>query len=137
MTPAALVAARDACIDAGTIRVRGWLAPPWGVGGLSNNIEPAWLGEWATMRVLWTKPLPSAGCLAATDCVWEWIHVAPGTGVAITAPDRWVEVTGHYSDPASASCHVVGDNVALIADPVAYCRRMFVATAVTDVPAPG
>jgi hypothetical protein len=138
MTVGGLAGAHGGCLDAGTIHVRGWLSPPWGVGGLNIGIEPAWLGEWFSDLVLWQKPHPADGCFTDTDCVWEWAHVNPGSGVDLGSPERWVELTGHYRDSLSTTCHYVGtgDHEGHT-DPVADCRGHFVVTAVSDIAAPG
>jgi hypothetical protein len=119
--------------------VRGWLAPAWGVGGISDGIEPAWLGESMSELVIWLKPHPADGCPTDADCVWEWVHVKPSSGVSLGTTERWVELTGHYRDPAAGSCHYAqaGVNPNLIADPLAWCASHFVVTAVRDIPAPG
>jgi hypothetical protein len=136
MTAEALMAAYGSCFDAGTIRVEGWLAPPEGVGGTTNGISPSWLGEWATDLVIWASPPASAFCGSAS-CGFEWVHVQPGSGVNLGASERWVEITGHYGDAASPTCHFTGADFNGIGDPVAYCRKSFVATAIHEIAAPG
>ena len=136
MTAEALMTAYGSCFDAGTIKVRGWLAPPEGVGGTNNGISPSWLGEWATDLVIWAAPPTSAFCGSAS-CGFEFVHVPPGSGVSLGAPERWVELTGHYGDAAASTCHFTGTDFNGIGDAVAYCRKNFVATAVRDIAAPG
>ena len=127
-----------ACIGAADVRVVGWLAPPWGIGGTLIGIEPTWLGEPITDPVLWLKPHNPDGCFLADDCFWVFVHIRPGSGVAFTVPERWVEVTGHFDDPVARTCRWDGHTN----DPVApqraveTCRDAFVVTAVRDAAQP-
>ena len=136
MTAEGLITAYGSCFDAGTIKVTGWLAPPEGVGGTTNGISPAWLGEWATDLVIWAAPPSSAFC-DSPSCAFEWVHVQPASGVDLGAPERWVEITGHYGDPAASTCHFTGTDPNGIGDAPAYCKKMFVATGIRDIAAPG
>jgi hypothetical protein len=124
------------------VAVRGWLAPPWGIGGLANGIEPAWLGEWATDVVLWSDlPPDPPGCYDDWACIFFFPHVRPGSGVVLGPPARWVELTGHFADPTAAACRFVSsapwrDPSLVGEDPVAVCRDRFVAESVRTISRP-
>lgn len=126
------------CVGSRELTVIGYLAPPWGVGGTSNGLAPAWLGEWAGLpSVLWLRPRNSAGCLAATDCVWMFLY-APDAATLPLTPDRWVRVSGHFNDPAATSCRWAGPDGDPVTDAsaAAVCRQHFVVTSIADVPTP-
>ena len=55
----------------------------------------------------WLAPSPD-------DVGDHWLAVAvdPASAVVLPEPGRWVDVTGHVDDPASAQCHVVPGNPA-------------------------
>ena len=127
------------CFGHRSIDVTGYLAPPWGIGGLANGVTPAWLGEWAGLDdVLWLKPHPAMGCVADDDCVWLFIHAPDATALPL-APDRWVTLTGHFDDPASLTCRATGagpDAVTSDAQAIATCRGHFVVTGIRTVKPP-
>ena len=128
-----------ACFGSRDVRVRGWVAPSWGVGDTSTGVAPSWLGETMTNPVLWLKPRNRSGCFSEDDCVWVFVHVSPSGGVTFDLPERWVEVTGHFDDPAAQTCrwdgrtNPPGDTVNQAVD---RCRDEFVVTAVHATAAP-
>ena len=119
--------------------VTGYLAPPWGIGGIGNGVVPSWLGEWGGLDVvLWQHPRPAAGCVSDSDCLWMFIHASDPATVPLT-PERWVTLTGHFDDALSATCRAEGhgsDAVTTDALAIATCRGHFVVTEVRTVPAP-
>ncbi len=125
------------CLGRSEIRVTGWLAAPWGIGWGSPGVEPAWLGDMlAIWRVLWLKPMVGEGCYEDTDCLWMHLTSPNASSLSLT-PDRWVTITGHFDDPAAASCYWTGStgvySVPLTkAEAVALCRSHFVVTAIDD-----
>lgn len=133
-----LLTAGRACFGAGDVRVFGWVAPAWGVGGLSSGIVPSWIGEWSTDPVLWLKPRNPTGCYTESDCVWIFIHIRPGWGAVFSLPERWVQVTGHFDDSVAKTCVWDGHTNAPITPQHAIetCRNAFVVTAVVDAAAP-
>ena len=131
------------CLGRSEIGVTGWLADPWGIGWGSPRVEPAWLGDMlAIWRVLWLKPMPTdptgspLGCVEDTDCLW--LHLtSPNASALPLSPDRWVTITGHFDDPAAATCHWIGPEQGYStpltkAEAVALCRSHFVVTAIED-----
>ena len=117
----------------------GYLAPPWGIGGLSNGVTPSWLGEWAGLEsVLWVKPHPAEGCPTDQDCVWSYLFAPDSAAIQLT-PDRWVTVTGHFDDPRSLTCRATGtgyDAVPTDAEAIVTCREHFVVTEMRTAVAP-
>ena len=127
------------CFGNADLDVTGYLAPSWGIGGLSNGIQPAWLGDWAGLDVvLWLKPRPQAGCSTDTDCQWLFLHAHDATALAL-APDRWVTVTGHFDDPVATTCRATGtgpDAVPSDAEAAVQCREHFVVTGIRTIAPP-
>ena len=83
-----------------------------------------------TLTAWWSGPSPFEGCIDSPPGVdwlycaralggWlapspdevgiTWLSVAvdPASGVVLPEPGRWVEVAGHFDDPAAAACNVV------------------------------
>jgi hypothetical protein len=95
-----------------------------------GNPQPAWLLS-PISNQLYLSPVES------NDGSW-WQSVVLGPGISRDAAwtDRWIEVTGHYDDPAAATCRrdVTADSVSdwtglqAIVD---QCRQTFVVTDVT------
>jgi len=133
----ALLADGETCYGAQAVTVIGWLAPAWGIGGVESGIEPAWLGELPPDPVLWHQPRNPTGCFTDEDCLFTFVHRAPGT-IDLTGPERWVAVTGHFHDPVADTCTwngTIGQPISA-EDAVARCSLAFVATAVEDTVQP-
>jgi hypothetical protein len=65
------------------------------------------------------------------------ISIDPDSGVTMPERGQWVEVTGHFDDPAAQDCGAASD--AMETDPgelVFNCRLQFVPTAVVVTTAP-
>jgi hypothetical protein len=126
-----------ACTGSRELAVVGYVAPSWGIGGPSNGLVPTWLGEWQGLpSVLWAKPHPADGCLAADDCVWMFLFAANPAALPL-APDRWVAVTGHLDDPTARTCRWAGRGDAITPSrAVEICRAHFVVTGIADGPPP-
>ncbi|HET9522439.1 MAG TPA: hypothetical protein VFO73_15430 [Candidatus Limnocylindrales bacterium] len=50
----------------------------------------------------WLAPSPDD-----VGITWLAVAVDPASGVVLQEPGRWVEVTGHFDDPAATACNVV------------------------------
>jgi hypothetical protein len=130
-----------ACFGHTDIVVTAYIAPPEGIGGTSNGITPAWLGEWSGLPVvLSSKPSTIDGCREEFSCPWMFIFASKPALLPLT-PERWVSVTGHFDDPASATCRATpgydgGDGPATDAEAIAICRGHFVITEIRTVAAP-
>ncbi len=130
------------CYGKNAVTIQGWLDVAWGIGGVSNGVDPRWLGEEMAAYVLWLKPMnaDNPGCFKEDDCVFADLHVKPGSGVTLTAPPRWVEIIGHFDDAAAATCIVARENPFNISkeEAIRICRSHFVVTAVRNLSsAPG
>ncbi len=117
---------RLACFGNRSLTVEGTYGcpPAGGCGGLSyGSFEPGWLAGPYVTNPLWVE--------YPTSSVVE-LRFAPDSG--ITPPDQGsvVRVTGHFSDPASASCRIAtGDPIAVDAMTAElYCRERFVVDAI-------
>ena len=137
MTVDQLLAADRACFGGRDLGVTGWLAEPWGIGGYSTGVEPAWLGEVMTDVVLWTQPRGTDACQSDSACDFAFLHFPPDSDPWTLPLDRWVRLTGHFEDPLAATCGWNGTN-----DPktpeqaVELCREAFVVTSIEDAPDP-
>ena len=132
-----LLADGATCYGGQAVTVIGWLAPAWGIGGVESGIEPSWLGEMPPDPVLWHQPRNPNGCFDDDDCVWTFLHRAPGA-TGLDGPDRWVAVTGHFQDPVAETCLWGGTICVPISteDAIERCRGAFVVTAVEDTTEP-
>lgn len=117
------------CFGDAPITFRAWNTVGPGCGGMQAGIfEPGWLASpFAQLSLtIWPDEVEYAG-----NCGSGAVHPALG---ALPPAQQWVQVTGHWADPASATCRVRPDP----AYPGAYaggslvfeCRSKFVATAV-------
>ena len=127
-----------ACYRDRELRFTAFVAAPEGLGGArSYRIEPLWLaspGHWLAVddskqpEEFYSGPfLPVAA--------------RPRIEAALTDQDhRWVEVVGHFSDPAAEKCRVTlgsGEPSAPTADQaIEICRTSFVVSALKRVAAP-
>jgi hypothetical protein len=129
------------CFGHSDITVSGYLGAPEGIGGTSNGITPSWLGEWSGLTVvLALQPFSADGCREEDSCPWTFVFSRKPAVLALT-PARWVRVTGHFDDPAAATCRAApgGDGVSgprTDADAIAICRGHFVLTKIETIAAP-
>ena len=121
------------CIGSSPVTFAAWSTQGGGCGGFApGRFEPAWLASPFAYYPLILTPMevPYGGCGSAAG--------APGTEM----PEQlqWVEVTGHWDDPAAAECHWIPQPELPWSGPgsdlVASCREKFVATSVTPTSAP-
>jgi hypothetical protein len=129
-----------ACFDDEDIEIQGWIDAPVGIGFEPTWIEPKWLSfpvfDWA----LWSLPPgPDQDCGGAEPCTSMFAFLNPDSGVLFEGPPRWVIVTGHLNDPASATCHYASDPPRTFtaeddARARETCAERFVLTAVREAP---
>jgi hypothetical protein len=126
------------CYGSGELRFVAFVAAPDGLGGTrSYRIEPDWL----VSRSHWIAPDDSKQP--------EGFFSGPFLPVAVPAAGEtsfadlaghWVEVRGHFADPAADTCRVTfGDGASMApihSESVEICRTSFVVTAIDGVPAP-
>lgn len=122
------------CFGDAPISFRAWQTLGGGCGGYQPGIfEPGWLA--APFASLALNFAPDKVEYNAWNCGWGTVH--PDMG-ALPPDQQWVQVTGHWADPASATCRVRPDRAypgIYAARSLAFeCRTMFVATAVLASP---
>jgi hypothetical protein len=131
---------RLACLGRTEVTFRAWVVPQGGRGGTCGG-PPALIWLTCTMSV------PPDAVAAHMVLTGPTLGVTPRPGAAIPAswrgilpPGTWVQVTGHFDDPAAAGCgaaFIVGTSKGGIDTPakfVTWCRSQFVATRVAAVP---
>ena len=122
-------AARLACFGQTSITFAATIFKPILDCGIGPQIEPAWFCFPGVFVAVPNAP-PDSG-LAALDAYWK-----PGSGLTAASftIDKTVTITGHFDDPAAASCHITsqpaGQSQEPAADVVLACREAFVVTAV-------
>ena len=122
------------CFGTSPITFATWHTQGGGCGGfVPGRFEPEWLAHPFATFALVISPMevPYGDCGSAV--------VAPGTDVADL--QQWVEVTGHWNDPASESCHWIPQrdfpwSGGSGGDLETNCRLKFVATSVVPTSAP-
>jgi hypothetical protein len=123
------------CFGSRTIHVSGYLGQPEGLGGQCGySVTPDWLtGTCLVYPAGWLQPI--AGPFGASRPLLVFARPAVA---ALLKGGHWVELTGHYDDPASTTCQTRDEHGKLesIAQTVAMCRSHFVVTAVRPISAP-
>jgi hypothetical protein len=124
------------CFGRQPMTFRAWVAECQGCfgGDEGADMEPAWL----------LNP-PDRIALSPVEGLSDIVMPVTPVESLIVQPEwtgHWVEVTGHYDDPASASCREVADpRTGAIQLPrqvtIDNCRQQFVVTAVRLVAGPG
>ena len=103
------------------LRFRAYVSQMTGVGTCTVSIAPGdgWLNPCGgPSRILVVAPGREEGLAA---------FLPPDMVVDLIPVDRWVEVIGHFDDPAAARCGVQGEEGPTPDDQaVKLCRAMFV-----------
>jgi hypothetical protein len=129
------VGAAVTCFGDAPITFRTWTATCDGCsGGYSGQTQPAWLLN-PTTNVLYLSPVESTGDW------WSTVVVHPSVEVDPAWKDAQLELTGHFDDPAAATCHYEpsSDEFTWWSGQQQYidqCRQTFVVTEVTVVSRP-
>jgi hypothetical protein len=127
--------AEDCFADA-TLTIRGWSPEPQGVGGCCfPDPDPVWLA--AAFPAGWLMPTEPGELGSPTLS----LHVPPNVDAGGINGDAWIEVVGHFRDPASVTCtHTPNPtvNVPLAAPQhvVRICEQRFVVESVRVVDGP-
>ena len=92
-------------------------------GTMAGNFAPFWLAWPLGGQFLWADFHSDVGPLV--------VHAAPDSGVELPAVGSIVRVTGHFSDPISATCTMstfIGEQATAVDQRTAelYCRERFV-----------
>jgi hypothetical protein len=130
----------EGCFGDASITIRGFVPLADGFGGCCPpHGEPSWLAGTFPGSIL------AAGVTEEDFPTYQFsVRVPPGVDRALldfSGTGRWVEVVGHYRDPASASC--VSRPQRHYPNPLAsheamqaLCRERFVVESVTEVEGP-
>lgn len=129
--------ARLICFDDEEITIVAWwpeLPEDAGLGGAcgASDHEVGWLiCQNINFNQLGAGPDES-------PTIGRWpVSIDPASGVSMPARGQWVEVTGHFDDPAAQQC---GDAAALMSSDagalVFECRLQFAVSSVAPAPAP-
>jgi hypothetical protein len=128
-------AAATVCYPEVPITFRAWSVPCQGCYDPNPGVaEPAWLAS-PTANQLFLSPIES-------DAGWSMsVVLGPSLQLDRAWSRAWLELTGHFDDPAAASCHSepTRDDLAYWSGQgwiVDQCRQTFVVTGVTFVPGP-
>ena len=117
---------RVGCYGSRDVSFRAWIVDPGeGYGGTCPQISPSWL-QVCVLPDWWL----AAG--KSTAGTLDGLKRPDATG-DLAGVSRWVNVTGHFDDPAAATCRLaVGDGVATDPPPAGWfvlqCRMRFVVT---------
>jgi len=128
---------RPRCFGSATLRVAGFLAEPDGLGGTCGaTASPEWLtGGCPSYPDGWLQPL--AAPYLQTD---DLDLYARSTLAPALKQGHWVLVSGHFDDPLSSTCRLIGPEPGQLAEPIATsvkeCRQHFVVTSVASSSAP-
>lgn len=111
------------CYRGGNVAIRGWFDAYTDPGGEVPTVSPSWLDPFAR-PTLWS----GEGVNWDTGAGFE-VFVDPATDVALPTSPGWYTMTGHFDDPAAATC-VRTDGANAGHSAAEECRNQFV---VTDV----
>ena len=149
LTVDAYLAADPSCFVSADITVAGWSDDAVNGWFGPRSIEPSWLGNDATEYSVLRSTLPGAPCPSGDGgdgpgvCPGALVvHVSPESAFTLEGNGRWVLVTGHRADPASATCrYVAGDEGGSDPTPapddvVATCASRFVLTSAVEATPP-
>jgi len=116
---------RIACFGSRELTFRAWVVDPGvGYGGTCLVVTPTWLQEWVLPDWLLAPGKTSHAQLHALK--------RPDATGNLRGVSRWVEVAGHFDDPAAATCRPPTGPDSVGQPPVGWyvlrCREQFVVT---------
>jgi hypothetical protein len=125
------------CFGDAPITLRAYAVPCNGCGdggGTRDRYVPDWLAN-PNPGALFLAPL------AIQEGGFTPVRLPPTLGLNAGWASHWLEVTGHFDDPASATCRwypdpATGGIVAIAQSTIDQCRQEFVVTAVRVVSGP-
>jgi hypothetical protein len=126
------------CFGGQSMTFRAWSGPCRACGQSTPIQEPGWLGTWSEQTLV-LSPLAGDGP-TRTALVHPSLGI-DGDALNLHWRNRWVEVTGHFDDPAAASCRSAFDLDELASYQgkqwtIDECRRQFVITAMRPMEGP-
>jgi hypothetical protein len=120
------------CFNAEPITFRGWWPGGAAPGGdcAAATTEIGWLVcQNLNPNSLGADPSESGGRFT--------VSLDPATGVVMPDGGQWVDVTGHFDDPAAPRCASVAETMGTDAGSLVFsCRLQFVLSSVVVAPAP-
>ena len=125
-----------ACFGNATLQITGYVAE-CGCGGVTNSQgRPAWLIDSLGFAPFYLAP---AVVQAETGPGGFGFRIDPAHPVTVPAPGTHVEVSGHFDDPAAATCRVFPNPGAIgpvlpNAQTIAICRQAFVVSTLRTLP---
>jgi hypothetical protein len=116
---------RAACFGSRQLRFRAWVVDPGeGYGGACMEVVTAWLQP-CVLPDWWLAPDRTG--TVRLDAVRR-----PGAVGDLKGVGRWVNVTGHFDDPAAATCRSAAGPTVIGEPPVGWsvlhCREQFAVT---------
>jgi hypothetical protein len=126
------------CFGGQPMTFRAWSGSCGACGHPTRSQEPSWLSEWSG-RALALSPLAGDGP-SRTAVVHPSLGI-DGDALDLHWRNRWVEVTGHFDDPAAGACRSPVDPDQLTDYQgrqwtIDECRRQFVITAMRPIEGP-
>ena len=128
-------AAVISCYGPAPITFRAYSASCYQCGGeQEGNPQPAWLIN-SSMNALYLAPDENSGGWSSTAVL------APDLTLDTAWTNAWIDVTGHFDDPAAATCHIE-PTIDMIQwwsgqqSTIDQCRQTFVVTGVTVATGP-
>jgi hypothetical protein len=124
-----------ACYGGAALTIEGYSVDCGGCGGVDEyDRSPAWLAL-NVPRYALSGSVPTPGQEQITSFP---MFMDPASGIVFPAAGSFVRVTGHFNDPAAATCKVTpkpGSSVSALdpASVITACRASFVVTAVSEV----
>lgn len=135
VSPTFPASASPVCFGDRPITLRGFAHGCGGCGGVTGMTgTPAWLADPLGYFDFWIGPT------ADPESLRLGVEIDPASGLETPAPGAFLEVTGHFSDPASADCRwepFAGEFAYVPPVPAvqAGCRQRFVASSIRVITA--
>ena len=125
------------CFGSQTLKIRGVVSDCGGCGGTTAELgSPSWLIDPLGYSAVYLVPriVP-----ADTNHAAFTIMINPAYSVTVPVAGTYVELTGHFSDPAAATCRIhplpgAAGPVAPKGRTVAVCEQTFVLTGIRTLP---
>jgi hypothetical protein len=128
-------ALRSFCYEGQALTVTGYVVDCGGCGGTGPlAASPSWLIDALGFSRFWLSPSPDGNISSGVG-----VDVDPAHPINLPAFGRKVRLTGHFADPASATCRLIpasgsGAELPPPGQAILQCREEFVATGVTLLP---
>jgi hypothetical protein len=127
------------CYGSSELRFVAFRATPDGLGGTTTYfIEPEWLDASRASGMALMLADERNEYTYSSD--WMDVRVPPAVQEPFEAlTGNWVEVAGHYDDPAALTCHVSWSDPALSPSPdevIEECRNGFALTSIEAIASP-